>query len=179
MTFPSPSRPWRGRAPTLRTASAGTGTNGTCAAVISVGRATPSTCASTASGSAAGWIRRASARSATSSSTGGGWGGTCPCIGRERAMPPKGVLLKPLPEHGTHARYIHRLFPCRCAACTKANTEYNRDYRARKRAIKNPNVICDICGLRMASPLALGGHKSGHTKRGSQNVKRIRRMSKT
>lgn len=33
------------------------------------------------------------------------------------------------PPHGTRARYNHRSEPCRCAACTEANTIYERDRR--------------------------------------------------
>ena len=34
-----------------------------------------------------------------------------------------------LPAHGTRARYVSRRDPCRCAACTHANTSYMARYR--------------------------------------------------
>jgi hypothetical protein len=33
------------------------------------------------------------------------------------------------PEHGTTARYKHRLDPCRCELCKKAYREYMKNYR--------------------------------------------------
>ena len=35
-----------------------------------------------------------------------------------------------LPPHGTRARYVSRVDPCRCPACTRANTRYIAHYRA-------------------------------------------------
>lgn len=34
---------------------------------------------------------------------------------------PRGGQIKPLPEHGTKARYSHNREPCRCPQCTEAN----------------------------------------------------------
>lgn len=44
--------------------------------------------------------------------------------------PPRPRRRRPLPEHGTPARYQRG---CRCDQCRQARTEQNRAYRARKR----------------------------------------------
>lgn len=36
----------------------------------------------------------------------------------------RGRLRKPLPPHGTRNRYRSRVDPCKCRACTDANTAY-------------------------------------------------------
>lgn len=41
----------------------------------------------------------------------------------------KQEYLKPIPEHGTRARYIHHKDGCRCDKCRKANAEYIRNRR--------------------------------------------------
>lgn len=49
-------------------------------------------------------------------------------------MPEKGSLLKPLPPHGTVARYRHRVQPCKtCDLCKRAWADYIAEYRARRR----------------------------------------------
>lgn len=48
-------------------------------------------------------------------------------------MPPKGVPLRPLPPHGDRRRYTSRVDPCRCGACSEANTVYMAEYRERRR----------------------------------------------
>ena len=35
-----------------------------------------------------------------------------------------------MPDHGTLDRYKHKLLPCRCASCRKANAEYEANRRA-------------------------------------------------
>lgn len=40
---------------------------------------------------------------------------------------------KPLPDHGTRQRYIHRSHPCRCTRCREANNLYISDYRIRRK----------------------------------------------
>ena len=47
----------------------------------------------------------------------------------KRGMVAKGELLKPVPEHGTVARYRHRVHPCRCSRCKEAWNDYIRNYR--------------------------------------------------
>jgi len=48
-----------------------------------------------------------------------------------------GFEKKEVPEHGTRQRYIHRTNPCRCGACSEANTAYIREYRTRRKNNRN------------------------------------------
>lgn len=45
------------------------------------------------------------------------------------------------PPHGTRARYNHRSDPCRCPACTEANTTYERHRRAEEAARNGRGVV--------------------------------------
>jgi hypothetical protein len=38
-----------------------------------------------------------------------------------------------LPPHGTRARYVSRIDPCRCGECRRANAAYIAEYRQRQR----------------------------------------------
>lgn len=46
-----------------------------------------------------------------------------------------------LPPHGTRQRYNHRTEPCRCGACTEANTQYRRDQRAEQLAAPRDGIV--------------------------------------
>ena len=55
------------------------------------------------------------------------------------------------PPHGTRARYNHRTDPCRCAACTEANTLDARERRAEEaaraaEAARGVQVVLDGAG---------------------------------
>ena len=45
------------------------------------------------------------------------------------------------PPHGTRARYNHRSEPCRCSACTEANTVYERERRQEEAARSRRGVV--------------------------------------
>ena len=36
---------------------------------------------------------------------------------------------RPIPDHGTRARYVSKAQPCRCTACRAAHREYHARYR--------------------------------------------------
>lgn len=50
----------------------------------------------------------------------------------------KGTLQKPIPKHGTRERYQHRVNPCTCFDCRKANSEYIAEVRRRTGYIRKP-----------------------------------------
>lgn len=39
---------------------------------------------------------------------------------------------RPIPPHGTRARYLSRKEPCRCEACTKANREHQKSLKGQE-----------------------------------------------
>lgn len=51
-------------------------------------------------------------------------------------------MAKPIPEHNTRARYLHRTHPCKgeCGGlCKAANTKYIQDYRKYGPHLRGPN----------------------------------------
>lgn len=63
------------------------------------------------------------------------------------AEPTPKVATSTISEHGTRARYASRLQPCRCAACTRANAEYEHARRIRARARGVQLTIYDAAGV--------------------------------
>lgn len=48
---------------------------------------------------------------------------------------------RPVPEHGTRARYQHRKQPCHCESCSRAQREYSAEWRVnRNRSVSGGNT---------------------------------------